>query len=207
MTRFWIALPLVCLGLLPPSGTADVLDLVQAASADPKTPTAAGDGRPVADVPEFGAAGSVFWSLGVTAGAEFRVTNLACIRGAIDWFVATDFSIGLQGDLGWAGSAGHDGGVLVGLAPILRWHFLRRDRWTLFAELGVGAAWTTVEIPESGTRFNFTPQAGVGATWAVDDDWRLRVALGWYHMSNARTGRSNPGLDAVAVTIGVGRSF
>jgi hypothetical protein len=149
----------------------------------------------------------VDWWIGGVVAAEFGITNLAFTRGGIDWFVAADFSIGLQADFGWAASEGDGGGVLVGVAPILRWHFLNRERWSLFAELGVGAAWTTVEIPRGGTRFNFTPQAGLGATVAIDDDWRLRMALGWYHMSNARTGNNNPGLDAVAVTIGIGRRF
>ncbi len=182
--------------------SADVLDLVLASART---------GEPAemapAPVTEFGSEGSASWWMGGTAAAEIGITHLAFARGGVDWFVATDFSIGLQADLGWAATEGKDGGMLVGVAPILRWHFLHRERWTLFAELGVGAAWTTVPIPEGGTRFNFTPQAGLGATWALDDRWRLRAAIGWFHMSNARTGSNNPGLDSVAVTIGIGRSF
>ncbi len=191
--------------LLPaatPSASADVLDLVLAESRR----EAAVEIEP-APGSDFGHEGSVSWWIGGTAAAELGITHLAFARGGVDWFVATDFSIGLQADLGWAATEGKDGGLLLGVAPILRWHFLHRECWTLFAELGVGAAWTTVEIPEGGTRFNFTPQAGLGVTWTIDDDWRLRAALGWYHMSNARTGNNNPGLDAVAITIGIGRSF
>ena len=185
------------------SAEADVLDLVLARAETEAAVVAS----PATDACPFGTEGTVGWWIGGTAAAELGITHLAFARGGVDWFVATDFSIGLQGDLGWAATEGKDGGLLVGLAPIMRWHFLHRERWTVFAELGVGAAWTTVRIPEGGTRFNFTPQAGVGATWAMDDDWRLRIALGWYHMSNARTGNNNPGLDAVAISVGIGRSF
>ena len=188
------------------SASADTLDLVLARAAVPSdSPVTEAGSRP--SVAAFGTEGSADWWIGGMAGAEVGITNLAAVRGGVDWFVATDFSIGLQADLGWAAPEGRDGGMLVGIAPMLRWHFLHRDRWTLFAELGVGAAWTTTRIPVGGTRFNFSPQAGLGATFALGDDWRLRTVLGWYHMSNARTGNNNPGLDAVAITIGIGRSF
>jgi hypothetical protein len=194
---------IVGLAMTTSVAAADALDLVLALARDQ-----APEPLPTSDAgAEFGIEGSFDWWAGGTAAAEFGITRLAFARGGVDWFVANDFSIGVQADLGWAATEGKDGGLLVGLAPIMRWHFLHRERWTVFAELGVGAAWTTVRIPEGGTRFNFTPQAGLGATWALDDDWRLRVALGWYHMSNARTGNNNPGLDAVALTIGIGRSF
>jgi hypothetical protein len=198
----WNRILLLALPVAAPAASADVLDLVLASSRHQATDEIA----PVS-VRDFGREGSMSWWIGGTAAAELGITHLAFARGGVDWFVATDFSIGLQADLGWAATEGKDGGMLFGAAPILRWHFLHRDRWTLFAELGVGAAWTTVQIPEGGTRFNFTPQAGLGATWAIDDGWRLRATLGWYHMSNARTGNNNPGLDAVALTIGIGRSF
>lgn len=208
MRHFQTCVPIVGLVCIASASSADVLDLVLARPADVEAGTvAAAAGVADAASSGFGAEGTVDWWVGGIVGAEFGITNLAFARGGVDWFVATGFSIGLQADLGWAATEGRDGGMLVGVAPMLRWHFLHRERWTLFAELGVGAAWTTVEIPAGGTRFNFTPQAGLGATWAIGDDWRLRAALGWYHMSNARTGNNNPGLDAVAVTIGIGRSF
>ncbi len=193
---------LIALSIIGPSASADVLDLVLTSSRR-------NDKSSVSEAPRvpFGQAGTADWWIGGTGAAELGITHLAFARGGIDWFVADRFSLGLQADLGWAATEGKDGGLLVGVAPTLRWHFLHRKHWTVFAELGVGAAWTTVQIPEGGTRFNFTPQAGLGVTWELDDDWRLRAALGWYHMSNARTGNNNPGLDAVAITIGIGRSF
>ncbi len=186
-----------------PAASGDVLDLVRERSAAEDTGTAVSP----TSAPVFGSEGSVDWWVGGIAATEFRVTNLAFARGGIDWFVATDFSIGLQADLGWAATVGADGGMLVGVAPMLRWHLFHHERWTIFAELGVGVAWTTVPIPERGTRFNFTPQAGLGATYALGDGWRGRFSVGWYHMSNARTGSINPGLDAIAISVGIGRSF
>lgn len=194
-----------------PAVSADVLDLLQAQVADRSggvesaglDESLSGIASPV----RFGEPGSGSWWIGGVGAAEFGITHLAGLRGGVEWFVATDFSLGLQGDLGWAATEGEAGGLLAGLAPLLRWHFLNRDTWTLFAELGVGAAWTTVRIPEGGTRFNFTPQAAVGVSWDIGDDWRLRATAGWYHMSNARTSNNNPGLDAFAITFGVMRTF
>jgi len=184
--------------------SADALELLRAEDDAPKVSI---DDSPSPAAESFGAMGSRSWWLGGLAGAEFGINRLAGARGGIDWFVATDFSLGLQGDLGWASTVGESGGLFVGVAPILRWHFLNRERWTVFAEVGVGLAWTTVRIPEGGSRLNFTPQAAVGFTRDLGDDWRLRGTLGWFHMSNARTSNNNPGLDALAITIGIGRSF
>lgn len=194
-------------GIAVTSSSADVLDLVLVRSgATASLSGATVDDGPTAP-PGLGQVGTGAWWIGGLAGAEFGITHLATLRGGAEWFVATDFSLGVQGDLGWAATEGDPGGLLVGVAPMLRWYFLRRESWSLFAEVGVGAAWTTVRIPEGGTRLNFTPQAAVGVVRDLGDDWRLRATLGWYHMSNARTGNNNPGLDALAVTIGVMRSF
>ena len=89
----------------------------------------------------------------------------------------------------------------------MRWRFLDRDHWSMHADLGVGVAWTGAAVPAAGTSFNFTPQAGVGATFAFGGGLSGRVGLGWYHMSNARTGSDNPGLDAVSFSVGLQLTF
>lgn len=93
------------------------------------------------------------------------------------------------------------------LTLLFRWHFLTRDRWTLYADGGAGLLLTSEEIPEGGTNFNFTPQLGIGMTWAFGDTGRNRVMAGvrWHHISNARTSgvEDNPGRDSVMVYAGV----
>ncbi len=187
-----------------PTARADTLDLLRASQDEAAIPAADADLR---EIDPFGAVGTRSWWVGGVGGVEFGINQLAAVRGGVDWFIATDFSLGLQADLGWAATKGDRGGLLLGVAPMLRWHFLNRERWSLFAEVGVGLAWTTVRIPEGGSRLNFTPQAAIGFTHDLEGDWRLGGTLGWYHMSNARTSNNNPGLDAVAITVGIGRSF
>ncbi len=56
--------------------------------------------------------------------------------------------------------------------------------------------------PFGGTTFNFTPQAGFGASWEIAANTRLLTGVRWYHISNARTSDNNPGLDSILFYIG-----
>ncbi len=157
--------------------------------------------------PAYGRAGSREWTVGGLVGAEFGISEIAWLRTGVDWFVQDHFSVGLQFDVGgvWNGGTGYSG--TVGVAGILRWHFLHSEDWTVFAEAGTGVAWCGSEIPRGGTRFNFSPQIGVGASWSLAEDLRFRVVIGWYHLSNARTSNRNPGFDGIAVQAGIGIDF
>ena len=163
--------------------------------------------NPIGNSKQYGQAGSVEWTVGGMVCAEFGITELAVIRNEVDWFVRDRFSIGLQLDVGgaWVGGDGYTG--TIGVATIARWHFLHRETWTLFADVGIGLAWFGAPLPEDGTRLNFSPQAGLGATFKLDDRLRLHVSAGWYHLSNARTSSSNPGFDGLAVQVGIGIGF
>lgn len=87
---------------------------------------------------------------------------------------------------------------------VFRWHFLHKDRFTVFAEAGAGVQITSDELPDGGSEFNFTPRAGMGITWQMFENNPMRLLLGarWQHVSNARTqgGSSrNPGRDVGAI--------
>lgn len=139
--------------------------------------------------------------------AEFGITEFYLARVGVDWMLERDFSLGLQLDVGGVTRSGRSSTWLVGIAPIMRWRFLERDAWSLYADLGVGVAWTGEPVPAAGTSFNFTPQAGIGVQFDVGASCTARLGLGWYHMSNARTGSNNPGLDAVSVSAGLAWAF
>ena len=55
---------------------------------------------------------------------------------------------------------------------------------------------TSEDVPPTGTSYNFTPQVGLGWTKALQDDQRLHLGVRWFHASNARTSRINPGRDS-----------
>ncbi len=155
----------------------------------------------------YGRKGSREWHASLFGAAEFGVTDFLGGRVGVDWFVEERFSLGIQLDLTQAWVGGGSRTISVGVAPILRWHFLRGDAWTLYAEAGSGIVWNGAPIPTGGTRFDFTPQAALGGTLDLGGGTRLRAAVGWFHMSNARTSSSNPGLDALSVTVGLGWEF
>jgi len=93
----------------------------------------------------------------------------------------------------------------VAAALGFRWHFIHRERWTLFADIGIGFLLATQEVPPGGTRFNFMPRAGVGFTRQIAGEARLIGGLRWHHISNARiVGESrNPARDAPLLYVGV----
>lgn len=86
-------------------------------------------------------------------------------------------------------------GINVNL--MFQWHFMRRETWSIYADAGVGMLYTTDDVPFNGSSFNFTPQAGFGATFDVADDVRAVLGLRWHHISNANTFEENPGRDHI----------
>ncbi|MEA5472134.1 acyloxyacyl hydrolase [Spirulina sp. 06S082] len=91
----------------------------------------------------------------------------------------------------------------MNLAVILRWHFYRDPDWSLYLDGGAGILGTTENVPSGGSSFNFTPQAGLGATIRMNGDQRLLLGLRWHHISNANLFTSNPGRDSVMGYIGI----
>ena len=148
----------------------------------------------------YGAAGSRRWVIGGMVASDLVDEKMIFLRGGLEWFPIEGFSIGLEADLGWVGQDAGDDAGLFGLGVMMRWHFLQYERWTMYADLGIGLAYTSMPVPPSGSRLDLVPQAGVGFSIELDQDVRLLVGLGWYHLSNARTTPTNFGIDALAVT-------
>lgn len=96
-----------------------------------------------------------------------------------------------------------------GLNLLLRWHFLNFDRFTIYADGGAGIVELDDDFPAGGTRFNFTPRVGLGATVRLADSFHLLGGVRYFHMSNANThGRDeNPGIDALEYYVGAMFTF
>lgn len=99
---------------------------------------------------------------------------------------------------------GYDSGA-GGLDLVLRYHFLRRQDFSIYVELGGGFLISEFEFPANGTHFNFTPTAGMGFTYRVYENVRLMAGARWYHLSNAGIDGDdrNPSVDAAAVYAGI----
>ncbi|MEM8829431.1 MAG: acyloxyacyl hydrolase [Cyanobacteria bacterium P01_G01_bin.19] len=93
--------------------------------------------------------------------------------------------------------------VGLNLALLGRWHFVRRENWSVFIGGGAGVMGTTSDVPEKGASFNFTPQAGVGGTFALKNNRRLLVGLNWHHISHADLFNANPGRDSIMGFVGI----
>lgn len=161
-----------------------------------------------AATPEFGTAGTEHWS--VLGGVGFALENDddstdANLAIAYSRFLARDIEMVLE--LGAWGFF-QDGDDAAGINPSLgfRWHFVNRQAWTLYGDLGIGLLFATDDVPDTGTSFNFMPRVGVGGTYRLTDDGtRLVGGVRWHHVSNARINGddNNPDRDGVMVYAGV----
>ncbi len=96
-----------------------------------------------------------------------------------------------------------DNAVGVNLATLVRSHFYRQTNWSLYIDGGAGILWTTNEVPNSGSSFNFTPQVGGGATIRIADESHLMLGVRWHHISNADLYEKNPGRDSIMGYVGL----
>jgi len=85
----------------------------------------------------------------------------------------------------------------------LRWHFLDKQTWSMFIEGGAGLLRTDVKVPITGSRFNFTPQAGIGLSFDIGNRNRWLIGLRWHHISNANLYSTNPGRDSLMIWTGI----
>ncbi|MFW5653085.1 MAG: acyloxyacyl hydrolase, partial [Planctomycetota bacterium] len=159
----------------------------------------------------YGSAGS-WWKtwFAAAAVASRRDGEQYHLGWEANYFVAEDFSMnfGISGIFFDQPERETTNDAVGGNFTLLfRWHFFVRERWTVFLDGGAGLLLASEEIPEGGTNFNFTPQAGIGMTFALGDRGRSRLvtALRWHHISNARIRGvdNNPGRDSIMAYIGI----
>ena len=101
------------------------------------------------------------------------------------------------GELRQVSSAGLGGALLI------RWHFLQRERWSSFFDLGWGLLLTDDEFPPGGTELNGTRQYGLGLTYQTGDRFHLVFGARQLHISNGRGFvEDNPSYDGVGAYFG-----
>jgi hypothetical protein len=172
-----------------------------AASSDASRVTAAPVGSS-----RFGAAGSWRWQIIGGGGIGTDSISNGQLGAGVSWFVVDDLSIDVQVNADYFNQSGPSAwGGDVEL--LFRWHFLARDTWSLYVDGGCGLMWTSHDVPPDSATFNFTPQAGAGATWEIATDTRLMLGARWFHVSNANTASPNPSYNGVFVYAGVSFGF
>ncbi|MEL6224806.1 MAG: acyloxyacyl hydrolase [Cyanobacteria bacterium J06627_8] len=179
-----------------PSSQAQADDMP---SSDNATPAASDD--EVEPPLSFGDAGQNRWYV-QGAGATTFENEFGLVGAGLSHFFANGQSINLELN-GMAFFQTGDDAAGVNLTLLHRWHFVRQENWSLYIDGGAGLLGTTDDVPSTGSSFNFTPQAGGGATVRLNDEQRLMVGLRWHHISNANLFSSNPGRDSVMGYVGV----
>ena len=87
----------------------------------------------------------------------------------------------------------------TGFDLVLRWHFLRSDWGSVFADAHGGVRAFGISFPRRGTQYDFAAQVGVGGTIRLFEGVNLMAGGGWFHVSNAalRGVYRNPGFNAI----------
>jgi hypothetical protein len=142
----------------------------------------------------------------ITYARDFNGTAIGAIGVCMNWFVADDLSVGVFIEA-MAVNQTNDNALGGGGGVLMRWHFHRTERHSLFAELGVGFAGFSAPVPSEATTTSFTPRAAVGMSFPIDADSEFSARIGWLHLSNAQTGEQNPGIDALSVSLALSIEF
>ena len=152
----------------------------------------------------FGEAGALRWtvqgayiiSLGTT---DDRSVNMGLVGGGFTYFFVTNLSLNLELNGFVVDQPGTSNAWGINFNLLARWHFLARDRWSIYGDGGVGVMYTTEPVPgpdagdpRGGGQFSFTPQIGFGASFEVADSTRLLVGARLHHISNAQSASNNP---------------
>lgn len=108
----------------------------------------------------------------------------------------------LEGSLGVADSSR---ARVLASANFFAFYYLRKLETKVFrpyVEAGAGLAYGDFQVDGQGLRFNFNPQAGIGAEWLSAAGRRWYSAVRAYHLSNSGLHRDNRGINAVTWMLG-----
>jgi len=183
-------------------------DLAAAMRKQPE-PTVA-DGQPIDSRPprpNFGDPGSRWWTIGGGVSLDFSDATDLNLFGDFTYFIGRN--VEFTAELG-AWYFNQDGPDAVGINPemIFRWHFYNEGRTTFFGDLGIGLVFSSDNVPDGGTTYNFLPRIGGGMTYALTEDLggpRLQLGVRWHHISNGRSNgdSDNPSRDGLMLYTGV----
>jgi len=108
----------------------------------------------------------------------------------------------LEGTAGLTTSPKTRGMVSVGMMAPYYLDFLSSQRFNPYIEGGLGVIYTDFHVEGQGSRFNFYPQAGIGAEIQVDSGPPFFGAVRISHISNAGLHDDNRGMNSVILMIG-----
>lgn len=129
-------------------------------------------------------------------GREEDTRVFGLVGAGLSEFLFNRHSINLEFNTLYFAQPGENA-VGFNLNGMFRWHFAKRENWSIFFDSGAGILITTNDVPRGAAAFNFTPQLGGGASIKLKNDRHLLVGLRWHHISHAETFGNNPGRDSL----------
>ena len=91
-----------------------------------------------------------------------------------------------------------------GITPVLlQYNFTSPRRVVPFVQAGAGMLFTSLEVPQGTSRFNFTPEGGVGLYWFRWPRAAIVFGVRYHHISNAGTAEPNPGRNSIHIHTGI----
>ena len=175
---------------------------------DPIDPDDPLPGDEIALPTAYGTQGTRRWNIHAGGGYNIKESGdrIAVAGIGFSQFIADGLSLDMEFNGVIFNQRGEDaGGVNVNL--LFRWHFIQKHRYTIYLDGGAGVLYTNENVPRRGSKFNFTPQAGLGMTFDVGREMRLMVGTRWHHASNADLFEDNPGRDSVIGYVGLSMPF
>lgn len=154
------------------------------------------------ETPKFGTAGKQRLYVQGAVASDFDDETLGLVGVGVSHFFYDAHSVNLELNALAFDQPG-DNALGLNLNFLVRSHWIRGENWSVYIDGGAGIIGTTSDVPTEGSSFNFTPQIGAGATFQINDTQRLMTGLRYYHISNADTFESNPGLDALMGYVGL----
>lgn len=85
---------------------------------------------------------------------------------------------------------------------LLKWNFQTKGKVVPYFEIGGGALLTSSDVPETVSRFNFTPQGGFGFQIFSDKNKAFTIACKYMHISNGGRKQPNPGINTIQLQVG-----
>jgi lipid A 3-O-deacylase len=86
----------------------------------------------------------------------------------------------------------------------LKWNFASHGSVVPYVEIGGGALFTNVKVPEGTSHVNFTPTGAFGVH-ILRGKYNWSAEVRYMHISNAGISRPNPGINTIQVRLGLGR--
>jgi hypothetical protein len=75
---------------------------------------------------------------------------------------------------------------LGAIGVVGRWHFLRREGWSVFFDGGGSVVYADQEFPQGGTNFNLVGKLGFGVTYQMSHGTHLIGGFRYFHLSNGQ---------------------